>query len=87
MHKTSGYYLVTCCSFDKSKTERKYYRRKDCMKMFCKDLNEQTMKIINYEKKKVIPLTDEQKESYENQEVCYICEKEFCKDENNKKQF
>ena len=56
------------------------------MKMFCKDLNEQTMKIINYEKKEVIPITDKQKESYENQEICHICEKEFCKDENNKKQ-
>ena len=50
MHKPSGYSLVTCCSFDKSKNERKYYRGKDCMKMFCKDLNEQAMKIINYEK-------------------------------------
>ena len=55
--------------------------------MFCKDLNEQTVKTINYEKKEVIPLTNKQKESYQNQEICYICEKEFCKDENNKKQF
>ena len=57
------------------------------MKMFCKDLNEQTVKTINYEKKEVIPLTNKQKESYQNQEICDICEKEFCKDENNKKQF
>ena len=85
-HKPSGYSLVTCCSFDKSKNERKYYRGKDCMKMFCKDLKEQAMKIINYEKKEMIPLTDKEKESYENQEICYICEKEFCTDENNKKE-
>ena len=25
-HRPSGYSLVTCCSFDKSKNERKYYR-------------------------------------------------------------
>ena len=25
-HRPSGYALVTCCSFDKSKNERKYYR-------------------------------------------------------------
>ena len=25
-HKPSGYSLVTCCSFDKSKNEWKYYR-------------------------------------------------------------
>ena len=86
-HKPSGYSLVTCCSFDKSKNERKYYRGEDCMKMFCKDLKDQAMKIIKHEKKEMIPLTDEEKESYENQEVCYICKKEFCIDEEDKKEF
>ena len=57
------------------------------MKMFCKNLKDQAMKIINYEKKEMIPLTDEEKESYENQKVCYICEKEFCTDKENKKNF
>ena len=55
------------------------------MKLFCDDLKDQAMKIIDYEKKEVIPVTDEEKESYENQEICHICEKEFCTDENNKK--
>ena len=55
--------------------------------MFCKDLKDQAMKIINYEKKEMILLTVEEEESYENQKVCYICEKEFCTDENNKKEF
>ena len=55
-HKPSGFSRVTYCSFDKSKTERNYYRGKDCMKIFCKDLKDQTMKIINYEKKDMIPL-------------------------------
>ena len=57
------------------------------MKVFCENLEDQAMKIINYEKKEMIPLTDEEKESYENQEICHICEKEFCTDENNKKEF
>ena len=87
VHRPSGYSLVTCCSFDKSKNERKYYRGEDCMKIFCKDLKDQAMKIINYEKKKIIPLTDEEKETHENQKICYICEKEFCMNENNKKEF
>ena len=86
MHKPSGYSLVTGCSFDKSKNERKYYRGKDYMKQFCKDLKDQVMKIINYKKKDMIPLTDEEKETYENQKICYICEQEFCTDENNKKE-
>ena len=83
-HRHSGYPLVTCCSFDKSKNERKYYRGEDCMKMFCKDLKDQVKKIINYEKKEMIRLTGEEKESYENQKICHICKKEFCTDKNNK---
>ena len=38
-------------------------------------------------KKKEIMLTNEEKESYENQEVCHVCEKEICTDKNNKKEF
>ena len=38
------------------------------------------MKIINCEKKEMIPLTNEEKESYENQEICHICKKEFNND-------
>ena len=45
------------------------------MKMFCKDLRDQETKIINHEKKEMIPLTNEEKESYEKQKNCYICEK------------
>ena len=55
------------------------------MKIFCKDLKDQATKIINYEKK-MIPLTDKEKETHENQKICYMCEKEFCTDENNKKE-
>ena len=32
-HKPSGYSLLMCCSFDKTKHEQKYDRGKDCMKM------------------------------------------------------
>ena len=42
------------------------------------------MKIINYEKNKEIILTNEEKKSYENQEKCHICGKEFCTDKNKK---
>ena len=55
--------------------------------MFCKDLKDQTMKIIDYEKKEIIPLPNEEKESYKKQKVCYICKKEFCTDKNNEKEF
>ena len=37
-HAPSGYSLFTHCSFDKSKNKLDYYRGKDCMKTFCRDL-------------------------------------------------
>ena len=56
-HTSSGYSLFTDCSFDKTKNKLDYYRSDDCMKNICKDLREHASKIINYEKKDMIPLT------------------------------
>ena len=78
-HMPSACSLFTHCSFDKSKNKLNHYRGKDCMKKFCKDLREHATKIINYEKKKMIPLTTEEKIHYNEQEICYICKKEFDK--------
>ena len=60
-HEPSGYSCITCCSFDASKNERSYYRRKDCMESFSKHLKNQATKIIKYEKKEMIALTDDEK--------------------------
>ena len=84
-HIPSGYSIFTSCSFDESKNKLNYYRGKDCMKKFCEDLREHAIKIINYEKKKIIPLTAEEKINYNDQVVCYICKKEF--DTINKKNY
>ena len=54
------------------KTNGGYYRGKDCMEMFCRDLRNQAMKIIYYEKKEMILLTDEESEFYEMQKV-FLC--------------
>ena len=35
----------------------------------------------------MMPLTNKEKESYENQDACYICQKESCTDKNKKKEF
>ena len=40
------------------------------------------MKIINYEKKEMIPLTKEENKSYKNQEAFHICEEVFCMDKD-----
>ena len=81
-HTPSGYSLFTHCSFDKTKNKLHHYRGKDCMKKFCKDLRTHAAKIINYEKKKMMPLTVEENIHYNEQEICYICKKEF--DDNDK---
>ena len=83
-HTPSGYSLFTHCSFDKSKNKLNHYRGKDCMKNFCKDLREHATKIINYEKKKMTPLTTKEKIHYNEQEICYICKKEFDKSDKKK---
>ena len=83
-HTPSGYSLFTHCSFDESKNKLNYYRGDDCMKKFCKDLREYATKIINCEKKKMMPLTIKEKIYHNKQKICYICKKEF--DNNDKKQ-
>ena len=42
---------------------------KDCMKNFCKSRREHAIKIINFEKKKIELLTNEQQESHENAKI------------------
>ena len=77
-HTPSGYSIFTSCSFHESKNKLNYYRGKDCMKKFCKDLKEEhATRIKNHEKKKIISLTKEEKINYNDQKVSYICKKEF----------
>ena len=64
------------------KNKLNYYRGEDCMKRICKDLREHATKIIDCEKKDMLPLTKEEEENYNNQEVCYICKKEFITSDN-----
>ena len=80
----SGCSLFTNYSLDATKSNLDCYKGEDCMKSFCKDLWDPAMKIINYEEKEMIPLTDKENKSHEKQKVCYICKKEFSADENDK---
>ena len=42
------------------------------MEKFCKNLREHAMRIVNYEKKEMILITDEENKSYEKQKVTYV---------------
>ena len=86
-HKPSGYAWCSICSFDDTKNKRYFYRGKDCIEKFCKDLKELGTEMINFKKKEMIPLTNKEIKSYEKQKVCYICEKKFCDDKNKKSEY
>ena len=85
-HAYFGYSLFTNCSFDERKNKLDCFKDEDCMGRFCKDLREHAMKIMNFEEKEVILLTNENK-FYKKKKVCYICIKEFSIDENDKNKF
>ena len=83
--KPSGDSLFTHFSFDLTKNKLDYYKGKGCMERFCKDLEEHATKIINYEKKETVRLTDEENKSYKKRKVYYICKQEFSTDDDDKK--
>ena len=76
-HTPSAYSLFTNCSFDERKNKLDYYRGEDCMKKFCKDLRKHATKIINCNKKEVIPLTQKEESNYSRETNCHICKKGF----------
>ena len=64
-HEMCGYSLFTDCSFDEKNNKLDYYRGKNCLKRFCQDFRKQVRSIIDFEKKEMMELTDEEK---------FICE-------------
>ena len=54
------------------------------MKNFRLDLKEHATKIVNYEKKEMIPLTKKEQKKHDKKNVCYICKKGFSTDNDNK---
>ena len=47
------------------------------MKKLCESLRDHAVKSINSKKLKIVLLTKEQQESYENVKICYICNYKF----------
>ena len=86
-HKPSGYSLKLNCLFDETKSRRKFYRRKDCIKKFCEDVKELAVEISNYREHKMIPLKNKEFKFCESQKVCHICKGWFCYDKNKESEF
>ena len=57
---SSGFSMSTISSFRDIENKCHLYGGKECMKKFCESLREHAMKIINFEKKKMKLLTNEQ---------------------------
>ena len=67
--------IIWC--FDSIENKPNVYRREDWMKQFCESLWQHVVKIINFAKKKMIPLTNEQQELHVKGKICYISKKKF----------
>ena len=87
IHEPCGYSLDLVCSFDSKEDKHSFYRGNDCIKKFCSELKELGTKVVNYEQKEMTPLTDDENKYYEEQKECYICNKFFCNNRNQKFKF
>ena len=69
----SGFSTSTISPFKDIENKHDVYKGKDGIKKFCESLIEHAMKIIDFKKKKIKLLTNEQQESYKNAKICYLC--------------
>ena len=69
--------LSTISSFKNIENNHDVYRGEDCMKNICECLKKHARRIINFKKKKMKFLTNEQQESYEMAKMSYICGEMF----------
>ena len=54
------------------------------MGKYCKEIGKWVMKVVSCEMKEVIPLTADENGYHERQSKCFICDKRFCYDKNDK---
>ena len=64
--------MRTVWDFHNIENKHTLYRGEDCMKKFSASLKEHATNIINFEKKKMLPLTKEDKKLHQEAKVCYI---------------
>ena len=57
--------MSTIWAFDCLENKHALYREKDSMKKFCESLRKNAKNIIDFEKKKILPLTKEELKSYQ----------------------
>ena len=78
-----GYSMPPIWSFDNIEIKHTLYRGKGCMSKFSESLKEHVKNIMDFEKKKMLPLTKEKLKSNQYAKVHYICEKRILKGLSN----
>ena len=78
-HILCGYWMLAILWFDHIKAKHTLNCEKDCLKKFCTSLREHAKNIIEFEKKKKLPLTKEELKSNQDPNLCYICGKRILK--------
>ena len=71
--------MSTIWAFDHIENKHTLYCGKGCMKKFWESLREHAKNIIDFEKKKMLPLTKEELKSHQGARNCYICARRILK--------
>ena len=66
-------------SADNTENKHSLYCWKNCMKKFCSYLREHATNVMNYEKKKMLPLTKRKLNLHQDMRECYIFRKKILK--------
>ena len=72
---TCKYLTSTISIFDHVENKHILYRGKDCMKKYYDFLKEHAKNIIDFQKEKMLPLTNKELKSHEDAKGYFICGK------------
>ena len=86
-HIPCGYSMSIIWGFDHIENKHTLYCIKGYFKKFCTFLREHAKNIIDFEKRKLLPLTKEELKSDQDAKLCYICGKIFIKKFANDKNY
>ena len=81
-HEACGYSMNVLRSYDKN--IHSFYRDKDCIQKFCKELLNYSTKVVNIPKKPIIPLTSDEQAKHKRSKFCHICNEKFNNEKENK---
>ena len=83
-HEPCGFLIVAKLPLINIREKNTCYGGEFCMENYCKKMRELVMKIVNYEMKEMIPLTEDENDYHDKQSKCFICNKRFCYDNDSK---